>query len=127
MIMSKLKITVVSFAVMLGLGSLLVASPAFAAVDVWGECNGVTTPSAVCASKGNEVGTMIRSVVSVMLVILGAIAVIMIIIGGILYTLSAGDPGKTKKAKDTILYSVIGLVVALLAYGIVEFVVKGVS
>lgn len=65
----------------------------------------------------------ITSVVNVMLFILGAIAVIVIIIAGIMFTVSAGDPARAKKAKDAILYAVIGLVVALLAYAIVNFVV----
>ena len=51
----------------------------------------------------------------------------MIIIGGINYALSQGDPGKVKKAKDTILYGIIGLVVALLAFAIVQFVLSAIS
>jgi multisubunit Na+/H+ antiporter MnhB subunit len=58
------------------------------------------------------------------LFILGAIAVIMIVIGGIRYTTSNGDSGSIKSAKDTILYAVVGLVVAMLAYAIVNFVVQ---
>jgi hypothetical protein len=46
----------------------------------------------------------------------------MIIVGGLRYVLSAGDPKNTQAAKDTILYAVIGVVVALLAYAIVNFV-----
>ena len=65
----------------------------------------------------------IKTIVNVMLFILGAIAVIMIIIGGIRYTTSNGDASNTKAAKDTILYAVIGLIVAILAYAIVNFVV----
>jgi hypothetical protein len=47
----------------------------------------------------------------------------MIIYGGIRYTTSAGDSSHVKAAKDTILYAVVGLVVAILAYAIVNFVV----
>lgn len=65
----------------------------------------------------------IKTIVNVMLFILGAIAVIMIIIGGIRYTTSNGDASSIKGAKDTILYAVIGLIVAILAYAIVNFVV----
>lgn len=65
----------------------------------------------------------IKDIVNILLFILGAIAVIMIIIGGIRYTTSNGDAGAIKSAKDTILYSVVGLVVAILAYAIVNFVV----
>ena len=54
--------------------------------------------------------------------VIGFIAVIVIILGGVQYTTSAGDSGKVKKAKDTIMYGIIGLVIALLAYSIVNFV-----
>lgn len=64
----------------------------------------------------------IKTIVDILLFILAAIAVIMIIIGGIRYTTSNGDANSTKGAKDTILYAVIGLVVAILAYAIVTFV-----
>ena len=64
----------------------------------------------------------IKDIVNVLLFILGAIAVIMIIIGGIRYTTSNGDASNIKAAKDTILYAVIGLIVAILAYAIVNFV-----
>jgi len=53
----------------------------------------------------------------------GIIAVGVIIFGGVRYSISQGDPGKVKKAKDTIMYAVIGLVVTLLAFAIVAFVV----
>jgi hypothetical protein len=69
----------------------------------------------------------IKTVVNVLLFLLGAIAVIMIIIGGIRYATSNGDAGQTKAAKDTILYAVIGLVVAILAYAIVNFVIDAFS
>jgi glucose uptake protein GlcU len=58
-----------------------------------------------------------------MLFILGIIAVIMIILGGIRYTTSAGDASRVKAAKDTIMYSIVGLVVAMLAFAIVNFVI----
>lgn len=67
-------------------------------------------------------GEQIKIVVNILLFVLGAIAVIMIVIGGIRYTLSNGDSGAITGAKNTILYAVVGLVVALLAYAIVNFV-----
>lgn len=65
----------------------------------------------------------IKDVVNVMLFAIGAIAVIMIVIGGIKYTLSNGDSSAVTSAKNTIMYAVIGLVVAILAYAIVNFVI----
>lgn len=58
---------------------------------------------------------------------LGLVAVAVIVVGGIGYMSSAGDPGKVKKAKDTILYGVIGLVVCALAFAIVNFVIGGIG
>lgn len=65
----------------------------------------------------------LAEITNLLLFIIGAIAVIMIIIGGIRYVTSSGDQAQTKSAKDTILYAVIGLVVAFMAYAIVNFVV----
>lgn len=92
------------------------------AVDVFQGCSGGNS-SAVCNSKGDNAQTIIKNVINTILVVLGMIAVIMIVIGGIRYTTSNGDSGSVKSAKDTILYSVVGLVVAILSFAIVNFVV----
>lgn len=57
----------------------------------------------------------------------GVVAVGFIIYGGFQYVLSSGEPGKVRKAKDTLLYSVIGLVVVLIAFVITKFVIDGVG
>ena len=71
-----------------------------------------------------NIGTAITNIVNIMLYALGAIAVIMIVIGGIRYTTSNGDSNGIQSAKNTILYAVAGLVMAILAYAIVNFVVS---
>ncbi|USN96554.1 MAG: hypothetical protein H6797_05855 [Candidatus Nomurabacteria bacterium] len=81
----------------------------------------------VTSVGGTQTGTQdlqdkIKTVVNVLLFLLGAVAVIMIIIGGIRYATSNGDAQAVKSAKDVVLYAVIGLVVAILAYAIVNFV-----
>lgn len=73
---------------------------------------------------GTSLETRFKTIVNILLFILGAIAVIMIVIGGIKYTTSNGDSSAITSAKNTILYSVVGLVVAILAYAIVNFVVS---
>ena len=65
----------------------------------------------------------IIDVVNWIIGILGVVCVIVMIIGGIQYMISTGDPGKVKKAKDTILYGLIGLVIVILAAAIVNFVI----
>ena len=84
-----------------------------------------------CA-KGNDANAntlpeIILSVVNVILFVLGIIAVIMIIYGGIRYVLSAGDATKVTSAKNTIMYSIVGLIVAVLAYAIVNFVIANIT
>jgi hypothetical protein len=62
------------------------------------------------------------TVMNTILFAVGSIAVIMLIYGGIKYTISGGDEKAVTSAKNTILYAVIGIVVALLAFAIVNFV-----
>lgn len=58
--------------------------------------------------------------------LIGAVCVIMIIVGGIRYMTSQGESGAITKAKNTILYAVVGLVFTLFAFVIVNFVIEGV-
>ena len=65
-----------------------------------------------------------RQVTNTILYIVGIIAVIMLIIGGIKYVVSGGDAKKVTDAKNTVLYAIIGLVIAFLAFAIVNFVIS---
>ena len=68
-------------------------------------------------------GDLAKDFVNIMLFAVGILAVIMLIWGGIRYVLSGGDSGAVSSAKKTILYAVVGLIVAILAYAIVNFVI----
>ena len=80
---------------------------------------------------GNEAGCngdgIFKTITNVLLFIIGAVAVIMLIIGGIRYTVSGGDSGSVTSAKNTILYAVVGLIVAILAFAIINFVLGSFS
>ena len=79
--------------------------------------------SAICDDNSSmSIGDIIKTIINVLLFIVGAISVIMIIIGGIRYTVSSGDQGAITGAKNTILYAVVGLIVAFLGYAIVSWV-----
>ena len=65
-----------------------------------------------------------KQITNTILYIVGIIAVVMLIIGGIKYLLSGGDSKKVTDAKNTVLYAIIGLVIAFLAYAIVNFVIR---
>lgn len=69
----------------------------------------------------------IESVVKTLLFIIGAASVVMIIYGGFRYVTSAGEASAVKSAKDTIMYAVVGLVIALVAWGIADFVINALT
>jgi hypothetical protein len=119
--MKRIKEIIMSVALVAGVGMTVVSQPAFA-VNVFGGCTGQT--NTVCQSTGDDAKNVISTVVNLLLYILGAVAIIMIIVGGIMYVTSGGDAGGVKKAKDTITYAIIGLIVAIMAYAIVNFVAK---
>lgn len=66
-------------------------------------------------------------VTNILLFLVGAISVIMLIIGGIRYVISGGDQAQVTGAKNTILYAIVGIVVAFLAYAAVNFVTQALA
>ncbi|MBR2543856.1 hypothetical protein IKF04_00980 [Candidatus Saccharibacteria bacterium] len=74
----------------------------------------------------NTLPITITNIVKNIIVVSGLVAVVFIIIGGITYISSEGDSGKTKKAKDTILYAAIGLVICSLAFVIVNWTIDSI-
>ncbi|HET6746689.1 MAG TPA: hypothetical protein VFH06_01130 [Candidatus Saccharimonadales bacterium] len=119
--MKKWKQLISAFVVALGLGGLFIFTPSASAVNVFDQCAS-NADAAVCKAQGDNATNMITIVINILLFVVGIIAVIMIIVGGIRYTLSNGNASQVKEAKDTILYSVIGLVIAIMSYAIVNFV-----
>lgn len=69
---------------------------------------------------------ILTTVINVIVAVVGFLAVVMIVLGGISFVTSQGDTAKVAKARNTILYGVVGLVVALLAFAIVNFVLSNV-
>jgi len=111
------------FIAIFAVGLIAFAVPSVGAVDaISGACQ-ADPNAAICTTKNNDFKTIVAVIVNTLLFLVGAIAVIMIIVGGIMYTTSGGDSGQVTKAKNTIVYSVVGLVFAALAYPIVGYVV----
>ena len=69
-----------------------------------------------------EDGGIFQRVTNTLLFLVGAISVIMLIVGGIRYIVSAGDQNQVTGAKNTIMYAIVGIIVAVMAWGIVNFV-----
>jgi cytochrome bd-type quinol oxidase subunit 2 len=88
-----------------------------------GVCLDVTS---TCDTSGSEdkVNGLITLIINLFSIVVGVVAVIMIIIGGLKYITSSGDSNNITSAKNTILYAIIGLVVVALAQFIVKFVLN---
>jgi hypothetical protein len=82
--------------------------------------SGLTAPTGL--NGPSSLGNLITIVTNLLLGIAGAVAVIFIVIGAIQYSTSAGNEQSTAKAKSTITSAVIGLIISILALGIVNFV-----
>lgn len=78
------------------------------------------------ASNGPSVQSVIQNVIDLLLFLVGIIAVIVIVVSGFRFVTSNGDPQQISKAKDSIIYAVIGIVVAVMAYAIVNFILDNV-
>ena len=81
---------------------------------------GIGQTGANCSTTG--VDSLITSIVKIISIAVGVLAVIMIIYAGFLYITSGGDSGKITKAKNALIYAIIGLFIASLAQFIVHFV-----
>lgn len=125
----KIKNMVIGLAISLGIFAPLVPITVHAAPDdaKAAICEGLSTNTTNdCDSTQNNqsVQDVMKLVLNMFSFIVGFAAVIMIIVGGFRYVLSAGDGSNTAGAKNTILYAVIGLVVVALAQIIVRFVLS---
>jgi len=72
-------------------------------------------------------GSIFTTIVNVLLFLIGAISVIMLIYGGIRYTTSGGNSASVTAAKNTIMYAIIGLIIAFLAFAVVNWVLGAVD
>jgi len=82
----------------------------------------ITPPDISPLPRATADANRIQIILTILFTVLGAIAVMMIVIGGIKYAGSQGDPQGVSKAKGTIIYAIVGLVIAILAVGIVDYV-----
>lgn len=121
--MKKIKLFVAAFAVMAFGALAVIPAGSVAALDPLADVCTTDPSNQVCQSQSDDANDLIGTLVNTLLFIVGALSTVMIIVGGIFYATSNGDAGKVAKAKNTIMYSVVGLVVSLLAYAIVNWVV----
>ena len=128
---SLLKKIVTTFAAVALLSApLSVVAPAAYAQDISTKaCEGVNLGSGDCDASGsqNSFNELMKRVINIFSIVVGAVSVVMIIIGGFRYIISGGDSAGVSGAKNTILYAVVGLVIVLFAQILVRFVVANLS
>lgn len=130
-IADKAKVAVASLAVV---AMSLVAAPVNAANFTCpnGKVVSGSDYTQACSSNGmktsqqTDLMKILNIIINVVIGVIGFVAVVMIIVGGVQYTTSAGETAKVTKAKNTIMYGIIGLVIALLAFAIVNFVLSNI-
>jgi len=121
-------------ALLVGSGMFAFAPPAYAALITSGSadeaCKALApdNPSAACDEKAEDsVKLIIQTALQILSIVIGIIAVIMLMLGGVKYITSSGDPSNITSAKNSILFAVVGLVVVALAQFVVRFVLQRVG
>lgn len=83
----------------------------------------IDVPSDVTEHSFSSKGSLANAIISTLFYFIGALSVIMIIVGALIYIFSAGSQKRIEQAKNTIVYAVVGLIVAVLGYAIINFVI----
>lgn len=132
--LSKIKTLILALSAAMVVSLPLVAVPAYAlpptGTTEGAICSGgnldVTGASTTCAN-GSKLNDVLKTIINVVSLIVGVLAVIMVIFGGFRYIASGGKEESVKGAKNLILYALIGLVIVALAQIIVHFVLNKVT
>lgn len=116
----RIKAAIAGFFIVLGI-VVTTWAPAASALEV--PCDsGSAADCNIVKGDGSRLDTRVWFIVRTALGMIGGIAVIVIIIGGFLYVTSNGDVAKAKRARNTILYAVVGLIVSVSASAIITLV-----
>lgn len=112
-------------------GSLFVTTAPVMANSGFDACSdvlGVADGSPICADRQQdgekELQDTVLNVINVLLGVIGALAVIVIIISGLHFVISQGNADRIKTAKNALTYAIVGLAVSIMAYAIVNFVIS---
>lgn len=137
----KIALSMQALVLALGFGAFAVAAATLVpstALAAAANCNPDTTtnPIANGASCAQAAGTssnlfaqggVFQTVSNTLIFLVGAVAVIFLIIGGLRYVISNGDSKNVEAAKNTILYAIVGIVVAVISFALVSFVINALS
>lgn len=130
-----MKKVILAFAAFMLMFTVFAASTARAnaQINVFPECEKLSADelkkNPICSATKDKLfgkDSIWNNILNFFTYIVGAVSVLMIIIGGIRYTTSNGDSTQITSAKNTVLYAVIGLVLAIMANAIVNFVLTNI-
>ncbi len=104
-----------------------VSSPVFAENDFTKEaCKSIfdsgQRAALGCDDNGQTAPVVVTNIIRGIISVLGIVAVVVIVVAGQRYIVSQGDPGKIVQARNMLIYALIGLVIAILAFAIVSFI-----
>ena len=88
---------------------------------IYGGCGGIDNPG-MQADKAAELKCVVQNTISIALEIVGALIVVVIIFAGIRYMTSMGNPDRVAGAKKTLVGGIIGLIIVVLSYALVDIV-----
>jgi hypothetical protein len=124
--MKKIFISVFTVFALAFVVGTLVPQSVHAAVDVFQNC-GAHADTAICKSTSDKLfgpNSIWTNILNTLIFVTGSVSVLMIVIGGLRYTISGGEKGGVTGAKNTILYAVVGLILSVMGYAIVNFVLS---
>jgi hypothetical protein len=75
--------------------------------------------------RTDDPNVLIGRVINAILGVVGSLALLMFILGGLTWMLAAGSPERVQKGKNILVWATIGLIVIFTAYAMVRFVFKG--
>lgn len=105
--------------ILLILGVLAIAVPTLAADPIVGGGGVLNNPIGGSDMKAEDI---VLKIIKYLIGVLGVIALVMVVYGGFQYIYSAGNSERLQKARDTIIYAIIGMVVVILSLSILRFV-----
>ncbi len=128
-IMKQFFYFIVGSVVAIALGVSMLGTPALASIGQGGIQGGISAArgEGVPTNLTNGEDSLISKIINILLYAIGVVSVVMLIIGGFRYVISGGQKESVTAAKNTILYAIIGLLIALFAYPIIKFVIDAVT
>ncbi|MBL8160169.1 hypothetical protein JNJ66_06990 [Candidatus Saccharibacteria bacterium] len=125
-LIKKIAVSAAALAVVSLVAAVAVQAPVQALNVFEPACGEAPVDSAICGGSGDRLfgqGSIWSNVLKAITFLIGAAAVIMLLYGGFRYVASGGDQSAITAAKNTIFYAIVGIIVAIMAAGIVTFVV----